>query len=214
MQIILASASPRRRTLIKKIVADPVFMESTVKETLPENVPPEQAAMLLAEQKALACLEMLPEKKRHNTAMIGCDTMVVCDGNIFGKPKDSLEAADMLHALSGRTHEVITGVCVLPCTGRPDLFFERTQVRFKTLSEADIQAYIETGEPFDKAGGYGIQGKGGALVDGITGDRDNVIGLPIDSLARHLVRLKLKSCDCGTGALGGSCKCEKPLLSL
>ena len=117
--------------------------------------------------------------------VISADTIVVLDGKILGKPKDEEDAFRMLSSLSGRTHEVFTGVCVLH-SGRRLIFAERTEVSFFPLSEDEIRAYIATGEPADKAGAYGIQGKGCTLVKAISGDYNNVVGLPVAGLNRLL----------------------------
>ena len=117
--------------------------------------------------------------------IIAADTVVAIDGVVFGKPANHDEAFSMLERLSGRTHEVVTGVC-LANEATKESFSETTLVTFRALAQEEIEAYIATGEPFDKAGAYGIQGKGGSLVDYIDGDFDNVVGLPVARLTQHL----------------------------
>jgi len=111
--------------------------------------------------------------------VVGADTVVVLDGEILGKPTDAADAADMLTRLSGRTHEVLTGVAVVP----GECFATTTSVTFRTLTPAEVDGYVATGEPLDKAGAYGIQGLGGALVASISGSFDNVVGLPVEQLS-------------------------------
>ena len=134
-----------------------------------------------ARAKALAIAATAPA----NATVIGADTIVVLDGRIFGKPADEADAHRMLAELSGRTHQVITGVCLVR-NGQTEAFAETTDVRFKEISAEDIAAYVATGEPLDKAGAYGIQGRGGAFVDSVDGDYDNVVGLPVARLERAL----------------------------
>ena len=134
-----------------------------------------------ARAKALAIAATAPA----NATVIGADTIVVLDGRIFGKPADEADARRMLAELSGRTHQVITGVCLVR-NGQTEAFAETTDVRFKEISAEDIAAYVATGEPLDKAGAYGIQGRGGAFVDSVDGDYDNVVGLPVARLERAL----------------------------
>ena len=121
--------------------------------------------------------------------MISADTVVFIDGKILGKPKNAESAKEMLSTLSGRTHTVFTGVFINSPNGTA-LFADKTEVEFNVLSDSDIADYIATGEPFDKAGAYGIQGKGALLVKGITGDFYNVMGFPVARVYRELKRLK------------------------
>lgn len=122
--------------------------------------------------------------------VLGSDTIVVLDGQIMGKPKDAEDAARMLRGLSGRTHHVYTGVALLSAK-RQDVFYSVTEVEFYPLTEEEIQNYIATGEPMDKAGAYGIQGRGAVLVKGIRGDYFTVVGLPVAETARHLKAMRL-----------------------
>ena len=150
-------------------------------EILPEKISPEDAVLSLSEQKA-------DEVYRENRGevIIAADTIVAIDGKILGKPADEKDAFAMLKTLSGRVHEVFTGVCVVFANGRKERFFEETKVEFYELSDGEIADYIKTGEPMDKAGAYGIQGKGALLVKRIDGDYYNVMGLPVARLLRVL----------------------------
>lgn len=181
MKIILASASPRRCELIKLITDSFEVIPADVDETIPEDVPASEAAVYLACKKAEAV-------KAGGCAVIGCDTSVVIDDNILGKPSCDEDCRRMLHMLSGKTHTVYTGTAIA-VNGRIYSFTEATQVEFYKLSEEEINWYISTGEPFDKAGGYGIQGRGALLVRSICGDYFNVVGLPVAVLSRKLKEL-------------------------
>lgn len=150
---------------------------SSVAEDLRPGEAPEAAAERLARAKAatVAAREELP--------VLGADTMVVCDGAIFGKPGSDAEAATMLRRLSGRTHAVVTGVCLM-CGGTGPSGIERTAVTFAELSDADIEWYVATGEPRDKAGAYHVDGRGAVFITRIEGSPSNVAGLPVALLAR------------------------------
>ena len=180
MAIILASASPRRRELLKFITEDFTVRVSDAQEVTDPALPAEETVKSLAVIKGEAVAEGFPAD-----TVISADTIVVLDGKILGKPKNEEAAFRMLSSLSGRTHEVFTGVCVLH-SGRRLVFAERTEVSFFPLSEDEIREYIATGEPADKAGAYGIQGKGCTLVKAISGDYNNVVGLPVAGLNRLL----------------------------
>lgn len=177
---ILASGSPRRRELLSYIIPEYKCEVSGCEEFVPEGTPIERVPALLAEQKALSVAEKYP-----NDTVIGSDTIVVLNGKIYGKPKGKADAHRMLRALSGRTHTVLTGVAVAE-NGTVRSFVKSTEVEFYELSDEFIDRYIETGDPMDKAGSYGIQGKGAPLVKGITGDYFNVMGFPIAEAARFL----------------------------
>ena len=178
-KIVLASASPRRKELMKLITDDFDIMPSDADETLPEEIESEKAAEYLARIKAESVGNI------ENAAVIGCDTVVVIDGKILGKPENREQCRKMLNALSGRTHYVYTGVCVIYNSIKYS-FTEKTEVTFHNLSKNEIEEYMNTGEPFDKAGGYGIQGRGALLVKEIKGDYFNVVGLPVSALYRKL----------------------------
>ncbi len=177
MQLILASQSPRRQELLRLITPDFTVCPADVDETLIEGAPLADEVARLAAHKAQAVAEQYPE-----AVVIGSDTLVVCDGQALGKPADAADARRMLRLLSGRTHEVMTGLALCIPHGRVIKDTVITTVRFAPLEEAEISAYIETGEPMDKAGAYGIQGLGARLIEGISGDYYSVMGLPVRRL--------------------------------
>ena len=178
--LILASRSPRRKELLSLITEDFTVIPSIGEERADKTLPAGEYVRVLAEHKA----EEIWSSHTDDT-VIGADTVVVIDGNVLGKPKDEDDAKRMLRLLSGREHSVFTGACII--SGNKKLSFsEETKVRFFELSDDEINAYIDTGEPFDKAGAYGIQEKGALIVSGITGDYYNVMGLPVGRLAREL----------------------------
>lgn len=173
--IVLASASPRRRELLSMLEFGPFTVCPAVgPEKMPGHASPEDVVRELAAHKA----EEVAARSDPDALIIAADTVVVCDGEILGKPRDEEGAFRMLRLLSGRTHEVYTGLCVRDRDGCVTEA-ERTAVRFRTLSDSEIRRYIRTGEPMDKAGAYGIQGKAALFVEGIEGDYYNVVGLPL-----------------------------------
>ncbi len=196
IDIILASGSPRRRELLEREGVPFTVRVSEVDETLEPDIlrDPHEAAKKLAERKAGAVVqEVLGADYVGAAAIIGADTMVVLDGKIYGKPVDEEDAKRILRELSGRAHQVITGVSVW-LVSAPDVenvslgfrtFTETSHVTFDDLDEERIAAYVATGEPMDKAGAYGIQGEGGSLVKDVSGDYDNVVGLPVKRLLKE-----------------------------
>ncbi len=181
MALILASGSPRRKELLSYITPDFEIRVSDAEEKTEPGLSPAETVISLAGQKADAVLPTLGS----GDVLISADTVVYIDGDILGKPHSREEAFDMLSSLSGRRHTVFTGVCITDGKKRV-AFAERTEVEFFELSDEDVNAYIDSGEPFDKAGGYGIQGKGALLVKGINGDFYNVMGFPIGRISREL----------------------------
>ena len=180
-KIILASASPRRAELLKQIGIKFEVMVSDAKEEM-LDLSPGELAQNTAFQKA-----KLISRAGADSIIIAADTIVAVDGHKLGKPSDNKHAAEMLKMLSGRCHEVYTGLCVLEKpSGRYFLGHECTKVYFRELSQAEIEAYVSTGEPLDKAGAYGIQGKGALLVEKIEGCYFNVVGLPLTLLYKTL----------------------------
>ena len=175
MQWILASQSPRRRELFALFHLPFVVRVADVDETMS----PEKGAY--DEVARVSRLKALAVERNDDDVVIAADTVVVCDGKILGKPHSPREAEEMLSLLSGREHQVMTGVTVLRGEDA-DTFTEVTQLRFRPLSQREIAAYVATGEPMDKAGAYGIQGKGCVLVEKIDGDYLNVVGLPVGKL--------------------------------
>ncbi len=184
MGLILASASPRRQELLKRITEDFTVHPVDADEILPEGMPVEIAASFLADVKAQAAAVQFPED-----IVIGCDTIVVLDDEIMGKPRDREDAFRMLRRLSGETHKVMTGTAIY-LGKKSTVFTTETKVTFYPLSDAEIEQYLDTGEPFDKAGAYGIQGYGSLLVQGIEGDYCNVVGLPVAALSRALAQFR------------------------
>ena len=179
-KIILASASPRRKELMELAGYDFEVICADIVEVVPEEAMPQEVVMSLALQKAQA---VAAEHK--DAVVIGSDTVVALDGKILGKPHSEQEACEMLRSLSGRTHKVFTGVAIV-CGGKVKNFFDETDVEFYSLGDDEIKKYVATGEPTDKAGAYGIQGKGSVLVKRINGDFFSVMGLPIAKLYREM----------------------------
>lgn len=173
--LVLASASPRRRELLLSAGLAFEIIPSDVDESVEAPKPPHDLVMGWAQEKALAVAGL-----RSTSWILAADTVVVLDGRVFGKPADAVEAIRMLRTLSGRTHEVFTGVCLVhreKAVRR--LQWVSSRVSFKTLTEAEILAYIATGDPLDKAGSYGIQGVGAFLIRSVEGSYTNVVGLPL-----------------------------------
>ena len=182
MQIILASNSPRRLMLLRQIGIEPIVIPSHVPEDIREGESPEDSALRLATAKAREVAGQLREG-----LIIGADTIVVIDGEQLGKPADERDARRVLRLISGRSHSVITGLAVIDAkTSEVKTTVVRTTVRFKRLTEEEIDAYIATGDPRDKAGAYGIQGRAAAFIEGIEGCYSNVVGLPLSELAEML----------------------------
>ncbi len=186
-RIILASTSPRRRELVASLAIPFEVVPSHTEESFEASLSPEQIVMELAGRKAEAVYRGLDPSADRNAVIVGSDTIVVRDGEVLGKPKDTQEAADMLRSLQGREHVVYTGVaCMDALTGRRHIDYRATTVRMKALTEAEIQAYARSGEGLDKAGAYAIQGLGATIVTGIEGCYFNVVGLPVSLLVDML----------------------------
>lgn len=179
--IILASGSPRRKELLSLITEDFKIIPADIDENICEEVKLLKQPQYLAEKKA----RFVFENGHQNDIVIGSDTGVFIDGKMLGKPTDSENAKQMLRQLSGRKHIVITG-CSIISKDRCVSFSEETTVEFYKLSDKEIEEYIATNEPLDKAGAYGIQGKGATLVKRIEGDYYNVVGLPVGLLKQKL----------------------------
>ena len=181
MAIILASGSPRRKQLLEMLGLEFQVIPAKGEEVIPHGAGPDEAVQALSAQKAASVAAERPAED----VIIAADTIVWYNGAILGKPRDEQEAARMLSSLSGNTHTVYTGVTVRKgdtvVTGA-----EETQVRFRKLSGREIDAYIATGEPMDKAGSYGIQGYGAMFVSHLEGDYFSVMGLPLCPLCRML----------------------------
>ena len=187
-KIILASGSPRRRELMTRLGFNFQYVTSDIKEDFTDDPDFGAQAMRLAAMKAFKAASIYDE-----AFIIGADTVVVCDGIMYGKPKDAEDAFNTLKTLSGKKHQVITGVALV--NKRESLcerFYETTDVYFRKYGDEFINWYIETEEPFDKAGSYGIQGKGCLLVEKIHGDYDNVVGLPVSSLFQYFMKAGIR----------------------
>lgn len=183
-KIILASGSPRRRELLSQIDIEYEVVLSNVKEYTKETVP-DRFVMDLSAQKALE----VASKVDNNKIVLGADTVVAVDDIILGKPESKDNAFEMLKSLSGRAHSVYTGVTLVKISGKTEKivsFSEKTDVYVKEMSDDEIWAYIDTDEPMDKAGAYGIQGRFAAFVEKINGDYNNIVGLPISKVYDEL----------------------------
>lgn len=182
MTMILASASPRRAELLSRLGLSYRVIAADLDESSIHAYSPSALVCALAEAKA----KLVAATQPPDVLILAADTIVVERNHVLGKPRDEQDAFDILCSLSGKTHTVFTAVCLSRGEMR-SVFFERSEVRFRKLSEAEIWRYIKTGEPMDKAGAYGIQGFGALLVEGIVGDYFNVMGLPLCRLGQELL---------------------------
>jgi septum formation protein len=178
--LILASQSPRRRQLLEQVGLTFTVKPSSTEEIFDENMNPEDLVQKLAREKAADVFQQFPE-----AVVLGSDTVVAADGKVLGKPKDDADAKNMLRMLSGRTHQVHTGAVILS-KGRETSFAETVNVTFYPLTETEIDTYIQSKEPADKAGSYGIQGLGAVFVKRIEGDYFSIVGLPVAGVVRAL----------------------------
>ena len=181
MKLVLASKSPRRREILKNAGIDFTIRVADADETIPEGTKPEDAVVFLAARKALAV------ERADDEIVLGADTVVVLDDKILGKPKDKEDAYNMIKSLSGMVHSVFTGVCAVG-EGISLTFAEETKVEFYPLTDDEIDEYINTDEPYDKAGAYGIQGLASKFIRGIEGDYFNVVGLPMSSIYKKIIK--------------------------
>lgn len=193
VRVILASGSPRRLELLRQVGIEPQVEPSHVEEVITSTIP-DQVVMELSRQKAedIAALHAAED-----AVVVGADTVVAFDGKILGKPKDKEDAVRMIRMLQGHIHQVYTGVTLVFCgklSGESSdvvdkiTFAEKTDVHVCPMTEEQIRAYVETGEPMDKAGAYGIQGYFAAWVEGISGDYNNVVGLPVGRVYRTMLK--------------------------
>lgn len=182
--LILASGSPRRKEILEQVGVAFSVMPSDVEEIITKEVP-EEIVMELSRQKAE---DVYQKQENKDVIVLGADTVVAYEGKILGKPKTKEEAKEMLRSLSGQKHFVYTGVTLIGKNGR-ETFYDETIVEFYLMNEEEIDAYVESGEPMDKAGAYGIQGKAAAFIKGIEGDYYNVMGLPIAKVLRNLQKM-------------------------
>jgi septum formation protein len=183
--LVLASASPRRREILERLGFEFEVFPTGVEENGIVCSDHARFATLVAHRKALEA-----HRARPRTTVIAADTIVVCGDSRLGKPSDEAEAAEMLRMLSGRPHEVITGIAIVASDGSSVAETERTRVCFRALSDEEIARYIETGEPFGKAGAYAIQGFAAPFIERIEGCYFNVVGLPVNLLFRMLSELE------------------------
>ena len=185
-RIVLASQSPRRAELLERLGLEFEVEPADIDEGYPGDEMPARYAERLAREKAIAVAN-----RHHDALVVGSDTIVVLDSDVLGKPEDEADAVRMLNRLSGLEHEVFTAVAVV-LGGRVESAVECVPVRFRALDEAEIEAYVATGEPLDKAGAYGIQGYGSAIVESIRGDYFAVVGLPVVRMLSLFRRLGWK----------------------
>ncbi len=189
MKLILASKSPRRHHLLKKLlqeidfpVKDFEIQIPNIDESCKPNESPVESAVRLAKEKSLSVVA------GENTIIITADTIVVLDGKIFGKPKDKEDAIQMLNDLSGKTHEVITGFCIINTKAQIITDHDSSQVTFRKLDKKEIEDFVDTGIPMDKAGAYAVQEDTHNFIAKIDGSYTNVMGLPTEKIATHLTK--------------------------
>ena len=182
MRFVLASQSPRRQQLLQLLRVSFVVRPADIDEAMDPNLPPQQEVARVSKLKAAAT------PCEPGDVVIAADTIVVLQDKVLGKPADQADAIAMLRALSGRDHQVMTGITVLR-DGKAVTHTEITDVQFRPLTEDEILCYVETGEPMDKAGSYGIQGYAAPFVEGIRGDYYNVMGLPVCRLQQMLQQI-------------------------
>jgi septum formation protein len=187
-KIILASKSPRRQELLRQMDLDFRIVLKEVDESYPEHLSPEEVAVYIAEKKAKAYDDTLTDE-----AVLTADTIVCIDGLILGKPENAAHAVEMLKRLSGRVHKVVTGVCIF-YKGEYNLFHDVSEVFFRTLTDEEINNYVEQYKPYDKAGAYGIQEWVGiTAIKRIEGSYTNVVGLPTEKVYQQLLKLNSPS---------------------
>ena len=192
-RLILASASPRRRELLTRVGLSFEVLPARGEEN-PHSAIPEEMVQELSAGKALEIYGSLEEQEKEEAVIIGADTLVAFENRVMGKPHDEKDAFDMLFLLQGKTHQVYTGVTLIytpkgETACKKLTFLEKTDVTMYPMTEQEILEYIATGEPMDKAGAYGIQGRCAAYVREICGDYNNVVGLPVSRLYQELKRI-------------------------
>ncbi|MBQ7637221.1 MAG: septum formation protein Maf [Lachnospiraceae bacterium] len=193
MNIVLASGSPRRKEILERLGVSFRILTSEKEEKI-TTADPEEAVKALAEMKAEDVYARIKDEEKGDFLVIGADTVVACDGKILGKPGNYERACEMIEMISGREHFVFTGVCL---TGRKDgkdfksVFDEKTAVFVSDMTKDEIEDYAKTGEPFDKAGGYAVQGLFAPYVERIEGDYYNVVGFPLSRTVKELKKYKI-----------------------
>ncbi|MBQ7968969.1 MAG: septum formation protein Maf [Clostridia bacterium] len=184
MKILLASKSPRRRKMLKELGVKYTLWNGEADESVNKEYKPHSLVKLLAKRKAYAAYK---DVKAKDTLIISADTVVVLGNEILGKPKDDDDARRMLRSMSGSSHYVYSGVAAI-YNGKTVSDYEKTQIKFRDISDSEIERYIKTGEHRDKAGSYGIQEKGGYFVESVKGDINNVVGLPVLKLRNMIYK--------------------------
>lgn len=188
-EFVLASESPRRKQLLEAAGFKVTVFPVKVSESLEKNLNVESQIQAISLRKWQAAQRLWNSTKDHQALLLTADTMVVLEGQALGKPSDSDEAILTLARLSGRAHQVITAVTIgLTSSLKPIEAAARTEIHFRLISRQEIEEYVKTGEPLDKAGSYGIQGLGGKFVDQVDGPYDNVVGLPVDLVKKILLQ--------------------------
>ena len=187
-KIILASGSPRRLELLQEAGFEPVVVKPCCEEKIQPGLKPNEIVESLAGQKGFSVINL---HNYHDIPVISADTVVALGNEVIGKPKDRADAERILAMLSGKTHQVCTGVAIF-YKGKTSVFSVSTDVEFKTLSSEEIASYCDTEEPYDKAGSYAIQGKAAFMVRAINGSHSNVIGLPVCEVVENLEKLGFK----------------------
>lgn len=185
MKVILASQSPRRRQLLKELGVKFDVIPAVNEEKIPKNMDVYDVPQQLAYEKAREVFD-----KNKDALVIGCDTVVIANNQILGKPKDAEDAARMLKILQNSWHEVVSGLCVMTLE-KTYLVSEISRVKFLPMSQSQIESYIATGEPMDKAGSYGIQGIGGKYIEKYEGSYTSIVGLPVEKLTEILKQEKV-----------------------
>lgn len=187
-KLILASASPRRKELLSVYIKDFKVIPADIDETVPNNIILEDIPLYIAKEKAAAIFDKLGKED----IIITADTIVLLDNKIYGKPKNKLDAYNMIKTLSGKTHQVITGVCCYSKDKQINIeFSDTTNVSFIEISDEIIKKYLENAEYIDKAGAYAVQGIASMFVEKIEGSYDNVVGLPMGRLAQNLIKYRI-----------------------
>jgi len=187
-KIILASTSPRRKALLARLINNFEIMPSDYKEDMTLNLPPSELAKTLSHGKATGTA------KKANGIIIGSDTFIALENEILGKPHTPEKAKEMLKKLSGKTHEIYTGITIINTETKQEIQnCEITKITFKKLNEKEIQDYIATGEPLDKAGAYALQGLAKKFITKIEGSRTSAIGLPLEKLKQELNKMGVKT---------------------
>ncbi|MBE6718872.1 MAG: septum formation protein Maf [Ruminococcaceae bacterium] len=184
MKIILASKSPRRRKMLKELGIKYTLWNGEADESVSREYKPHTLVKLLAKRKALAAYNDIKTK---DTLIISADTVVALNGKILGKPKDDSDARNMLRSMSNTNHSVYSGVAAI-YNGRIVCDYQKTDIKFRDITDNEIERYLKTGEHRDKAGSYGIQEKGGYFVEKINGDINNVVGLPVLKLRNMILK--------------------------